>query len=41
LATGVNYEIILAASPITEDEISGFAKLLDDDDWFSRLTAIS
>jgi hypothetical protein len=41
LATGVNYEIILAASPITEDEISGFTKLLDDDDWFSRLTAIS
>jgi hypothetical protein len=41
LATGVSYEITLAAAPITEGEISGFAQMLDEDDWFSRLTAIS
>jgi hypothetical protein len=41
LATGVSYEITLAAAPITEEEISGFAQMLDEDDWFSRLTAIS
>jgi hypothetical protein len=41
LATGVNYEIVLAASPITEAEIDGFIEMLDGDDWFSRLTAAS
>ncbi len=41
LATGVNYEITLAAAPITEDEIAGFIELLDEDDWFSRLTTAS
>ena len=39
LATGVSYEITLAASPITESEIEGFIAQLDDDDWFSRLVA--
>jgi hypothetical protein len=39
LATGVNYEITLAASLITESEIEGFVADLDDDDWFSRLVA--
>jgi hypothetical protein len=41
LATGVAYEITLSASPITEEEIDGFTAMLDEDDWFSRLTAIS
>lgn len=41
LATGVAYEIVLSAAPITEAEINGFATMLDEDDWFSRLTAIS
>jgi hypothetical protein len=41
LATGVNYEITLGAAPITEAEIDGFTAMLDEDDWFSRLTAIS
>jgi hypothetical protein len=41
LATGVSYEITLSPSPITEDEITGFTAMLEDDDWFSRLTAIS
>lgn len=37
LATGVSYEIILDASPITESEIDGFMTQLNEDDWFSRL----
>jgi hypothetical protein len=41
LATGVSYEITLSASPITEAEINGFTAMLEDDDWFSHLTAIS
>ena len=41
LATGVNYEITLGAAPITEAEIDDFTAMLDEDDWFSRLTAIS
>ncbi len=41
LATGVNYEIILAPSPITDAEIDQFVEMLDDDDWFSRLTTTS
>ncbi len=41
LATGVNYEITLAPSPITDAEIDRFIEMLDDDDWFSRLTTSS
>jgi hypothetical protein len=41
LATGVNYEITLGAAPITEAEIVGFIEMLDDDEWFERLTANS
>jgi len=41
LATGVNYEITLGAAPITEVEIAGFIEMLDEDDWFDRLTANS
>ncbi|MEE8457913.1 MAG: hypothetical protein V3S28_07685 [Acidimicrobiia bacterium] len=41
LATGVNYEITLAPSPITDAEIDRFIEMLDDDDWFSRLTTLS
>ncbi len=37
LATGVAYEIILEASPITDSEIDEFVAQLDEDDWFSRL----
>ena len=39
LATGVNYEIITSTGPITEDEISTFARALDEDGWFSELAA--
>ncbi len=41
LATGVSYEITLQPAPITEDEISGFIAMLNEDDWFNRLTANS
>ncbi len=41
LATGVNYEITLAPPSITEAEIDRFIEMLDDDDWFSLLTASS
>jgi len=41
LATGVHYEITLGASPITEADIDGFIEMLDEDDWFARLTAAS
>ena len=39
LATGVTYEITLAASPITYSEIDTFVAQLDEEDWFSRLVA--
>ncbi len=39
LATGVQYEILLESMPITEAEIDGFMAMLDEDDWFNRLTA--
>lgn len=41
LATGVNYEITLAAPPITEAEVDTFVSMLDEDDWMSHLTAKS
>jgi hypothetical protein len=37
LATGVEYQIISALGPITEDEIVAFAQALDEDGWFSEL----
>jgi hypothetical protein len=37
LATGVAYEIIVDATPITESEIDQFVTMLDTDDWFGRL----
>lgn len=37
LATGVRYEILTTAGPITEREISSFSKALDEDGWFSEL----
>ena len=39
LATGVDYEILSATGPITEDEIESFARALDEDGWFSELAA--
>ncbi len=39
LATGVTYEVVSTAGPITEDEISVFAKALDQDGWFSELVS--
>lgn len=41
LATGVTYEIMLAAPPITEIDIDTFVAMLDEDDWINRLTANS
>jgi hypothetical protein len=39
LATGVEYEIVSASGPITEDEIAAFSKALDEDGWFSEIAA--
>jgi hypothetical protein len=39
LATGVAYEIVATASPITEDEISIFVSALDDEDWFREVAS--
>ena len=39
LATGVPYEILSPAGPITEDEIDRFASALDTDNWFSEINA--
>jgi len=39
LATGVNYEIISATGPITEEEIEHFSRALDEDGWFSEIAA--
>ena len=39
LATGVAYEVIVDATPITESEIGRFVAMLDQDDWFGRLVA--
>lgn len=41
LATGVSYEITLRSATITETEIESFVKMLHEDDWFTRLTAIT
>lgn len=37
LATGVSYDVVSTAGPITEDEISAFSQALDEDGWFSEL----
>ncbi len=39
LATGVAYEVVVDATPITESEIGRFVAMLDQDDWFGRLVA--
>jgi len=39
LATGVRYEVISEDTPITEVEIAAFADALDDEDWYTHLTA--
>ena len=39
LATGVEYEIVTTAGPITETEIHSFAKALEADGWFAELAA--
>jgi len=39
LATGVSYEIVTTASPITEDEITEFADALDGEDWFREVAS--
>jgi len=39
LATGVAYEVVVDAVPITETEIGRFVAMLDQDDWFGRLVA--
>ncbi len=39
LATGVAYEVVVDAAPITETEIGRFMAMLDQDDWFGRLVA--
>ncbi len=39
LATGVAYEVVVDAAPITEFEIGRFVAMLDQDDWFGRLVA--
>ncbi len=39
LATGVAYEVVVDATPITECEIGRFVAMLDQDDWFGRLVA--
>ena len=40
LATGVTYEIVPTAGPLTEGEIAVFATALDEDGWFAELAAI-
>ena len=39
LATGVAYEIVATASPITEKEIDEFADALNDGDWFREVAS--
>jgi predicted RNA-binding Zn-ribbon protein involved in translation (DUF1610 family) len=39
LATGVTYEIVATASPITEDEIDDFVTALDGEDWFREVAS--
>lgn len=39
LATGVTYEVMAIAGPITEPEIATFARALDEDGWFSELVS--
>ena len=39
LATGVSYEIVATASPISEQEITEFATALNDEDWFKEVAS--
>jgi predicted RNA-binding Zn-ribbon protein involved in translation (DUF1610 family) len=39
LATGVTYEIVATANPITEDEIVEFSAALDGEDWFREVAS--
>ncbi|MEN8233846.1 MAG: hypothetical protein ABFR89_02845 [Actinomycetota bacterium] len=39
LATGVGYDVVATASPITEIEIDEFTRALDGDGWFKELVA--
>ncbi|MFQ5554569.1 MAG: hypothetical protein ACE5GC_04265 [Acidimicrobiia bacterium] len=39
LATGVTYEVVSTAGPITEQEIEVFAGALDQDGWFAELVS--
>jgi hypothetical protein len=39
LATGVEYEIVTTAGPITEAEVQSFARALENDGWFAELAA--
>lgn len=39
LATGVGYDIVATASPITEAEIEAFTRDLDGQGWFKELAA--
>jgi predicted RNA-binding Zn-ribbon protein involved in translation (DUF1610 family) len=39
LATGVTYEIVATASPISEQEITEFASALNDEDWFKEVAS--
>ena len=40
LATGVSYEIVSPAGPITEDEIERFTDALGSDNWVSEINVI-
>ena len=40
LATGVSYEIMSPAGPITESEIERFSSALESDSWISQINAI-
>ena len=39
LATGVGYDIVATASPITEEEIEAFSQALDGQEWFWELAS--
>jgi predicted RNA-binding Zn-ribbon protein involved in translation (DUF1610 family) len=39
LATGVGFDVVATASPISEDEIAAFSRALDGRGWFKELVA--
>jgi hypothetical protein len=39
LATGVEYDVVPTASPITEEEITAFSQALDGHGWFKELVS--